>query len=636
MGLLQQVPRNGACSSLIGVLNWLQNLRKPKPNPKEAQAQFEQGNQARERGEIDTALAHYRYAVALDSNHALAYCNWGSLLKDRGQLPEAQRHLARALELSPHLSPALFNLAMLYMQQGRWEEAALHWQTLLPITPDDADAHYWLANALMGCGDAQAAQQSYQTAIRLNPDYVQARWGYVMAQIPAIAQTEEEQIQTPARFAQALDKLGQSKKTNYRAVGSQQPYFLAYIAHNHRAVLVRYGALCAKLMGAWAAQMGVPTPVPSHAGVCRVGIVSAHIHLHSVWNAIVRGWVEHLNPAQFELHIFHLGTHRDTETEWAANKAHTLHYGLGSWTNWAKAVSDARLDMVIYPEIGMNATTVRLSALRLARVQLASWGHPITTGLPTIDAYLSATSLEPPHAQQHYSERLITLPRLGCCYQFYGTPPAYVSPAQWSSWGIAPNDCVLLCAGMPFKYAPRYDKVLVEIALRCQTVSHRCKLVFFQSEPKNLSNLLEQRLRNVFRCAGLDFDTWVCFIPWQNQAGFFAVLDRADVYLDTIGFSGFNTVMQAVERNTPIVAFEGELMRGRFASAILRELDLAEWVAQSTAGFVDLTLRLIHEKTTRQQLRQTLAQRKHTLVNDQHSVKALGDVLWQLSVANPR
>ena len=55
--------------------------------------------------------------------------------------------------------------------------------------------------------------------------------------------------------------------------------------------------------------------------------------------------------------------------------------------------------------------------MRLARVQAATWGHPETTGLPTIDHYLSAEALEPPNSAAHYTERLTILPNLGVCYE---------------------------------------------------------------------------------------------------------------------------------------------------------------------------------------------------------------------------
>ncbi|QTN26728.1 tetratricopeptide repeat protein [Rhodoferax sp. AJA081-3] len=594
-----------------------------------AQDAFTQGNQWRERNDVAAAEQHYRQALAIHPAFAEAYCNLGSLMKDAGRLPEADHCLSLALQLKPDLAPACFNLAMMRIDQGQWPDAADLLQRLLKFSPKHAEAQYWLGNALTGSGDVVGARKAYQAAVHLNPAYVQARWGHVMAQLPVIARDEAEQALAPQAFASELEKLktkllGTYGAHAYLAVGAQQPYFLAYIEANHTAVLAQYGDLCARLMSTWAGKVGVPQPVVAHAGKCRVGIVSAHVHGHSVWHALLRGWVEHLDPAVFELQIFHTGTGRDAETEWAARRVHTLHHGLGPWTAWAKALSDAQLDILIYPEIGMDATTVRLSALRLARVQLAAWGHPMTTGLPTIDGYISAEAFEPSAAASHYREALLPLPRLGCCYKAFGTAPSHV---DFAAWGIQPSDKLLLCPGTPFKYAPQHDAVLVEIARRCQP----CKLVFFGKESQPLTRLLEQRLRAAFQAVALDFDACVAIVPWQPQAGFFAFLDRADVYLDSIGFSGFNTVMQAVERAAPIVAFEGEFMRGRFASAALRQMGMDEWVATTTEQFIALVVRMASDGAARAQARRQLADRKAPLFDDRDTVRALADHMLRLA-----
>jgi protein O-GlcNAc transferase len=596
----------------------------------DADKQFALGNGQLERHQPEAAEQHYRRALALQPGHAQAYANLGAMLKDRGQFAEAQVLLSVAVALKPDLAPACFNLAMLCVDQARWAEAAALLQRSLAKNPRHADAQYWLGNAQMGQGDAAGARQAYLAAVRLDPKHVQARWGYAMAQLPAIPQTQAEQAQAPQAFAREIDKLAAWFKSakagnGHLAVGAQQPYYLAYIAQNHRAVLSSYGALCTALMGEWAAKAGLPAPVAKKGAKCRLGIVSAHIHSHSVWHALLRGWIEHLDPEKFEIQLFHTGPRRDGETEWAERRVAKLHHAQGHWSNWAKLVSDCQLDALIYPEIGMDATSVRLSALRLARVQLAAWGHPLTSGLPTMDGYISAQAFEPPEGATHYSESLMPLPRLGCCYRPFGTKPARL---EFTTFGILPTDRVLLCAGMPYKYAPQHDALLAEIARRCQP----CKLVFFRGEQDGLATLLEQRLRAAFASADTSFDDFIRFIPWQAQSAFFALLDRADVYLDSIGFSGFNTTMQAVERGTPVVAFEGEFMRGRFASAILRQIGLDDWVASSTGQYVQLAERLAKDQGARDSVRAQIIERRRRLFDDRETVAALGERLLQLCV----
>ncbi|PJI95595.1 putative O-linked N-acetylglucosamine transferase (SPINDLY family) [Acidovorax sp. 69] len=597
-------------------------------DPSLAEAQFHLGNLMRVRGELDLAEKHYRNAVSSRPDYVDALVNLGSFLKDRGRNEEAVQHLEHALRLKPDITEATFNLAMIRVNQRMWVEAS-HWlRSTLATDPKQADAQYWLGNASMGLGDAVTARKAYQAALRINANYVQARWGHAMAQLPAVPQSDEEQNTAPRAFESELDKLKAWFRTHrpadgYRAVGAQQPYYLAYIPQDHRAVLSQYGDLCTSLMGTWARKVGVPTPVRNIGSKLKIGIVSAHIHEHSVWRAIVRGWVEHLDPTEFEIHIFHTGTGRDAQTEMAAGRATRFYYAEGDWVAWAKVISDARLNILAYPEIGMDSTTVRLASLRLAPVQLASWGHPITTGLPTMDVFVSAEALEPEAAYANYSEELIELPGIGCCYHPFSQSP---TPIDLTQWGIGNADRILLCAGTPFKYAPQNDVLWIDIAKRCQP----CKLVFFRAQPEPLTALLEARLRKKFTEACLDFDAHVRFIPWLPQAKFFALLDRADVYLDSVGFSGFNTAMQAIERCTPIVAWDGQFMRGRFASGILRQLELDEWIADSMSDYAALVENLCASSARRDSVRQKISTRRSRLFSDPHAVAAFAQKVTSL------
>lgn len=596
--------------------------------PRFAQAHAALGLALLQRGALEAGAEQLRRALAADDNDASVHANLGAVLKDLGRGEEAIAALERALELQPQLPQAAYNLAMLRLDSRDWSAAAQLLRTYLASNARDAEAHYWLGNACMGLGDAAAARAAYGAAVRCDGQHARARWGLAMAQLPAIAATREEQQQALDAFGQELTRLQdwvqkQAKGEPWLAVGAQQPFFLAYLSGNHAPLLRRYGALCAELMALWARKNRLPAPAKAApGGRIRVGIVSAHIHGHSVWHAILRGWLQHLDPQRFELHLFHTGHVRDAETE-AAARAARLHHGLGDWAGWVRAVSEVQPDVLVYPEIGMDSTTVRLASLRLARVQLAGWGHPLTSGLPTIDGYVSAQALEPAGAQAHYSEQLHALPRLGCAYQPYGTRP---QPPELSAWNIAPDDRLLLAPGTAFKYAPQDDVLWVEVARRCAP----CKLVFFRGEGAHAARL-EQRLRAAFAAAGVDFEASVRFVPWQTQAGFFGLLQRADVFLDTVGFSGFNTAMQALECGTPIVAWEGDFLRGRLASAVLRSLALDEWVARSHEDYAARVARLCGDAGLRQQVREQIAARRASLYDDRASVQAFAELLQRLA-----
>ena len=74
-----------------------------------------------------------------------------------------------------------------------------------------------------------------------------------------------------------------------------------------------------------------------------------------------------------------------------------------------KDVCDENLDSLFYPDIGMDTFTYFLAFSRLAPVQITSWGHPNSSGIPSIDYFISSRDLEVDTGDDHYSETLVRL-----------------------------------------------------------------------------------------------------------------------------------------------------------------------------------------------------------------------------------
>ena len=68
------------------------------------------------------------------------------------------------------------------------------------------------------------------------------------------------------------------------------------------------------------------------------------------------------------------GRRKDRETAFARSRAAHFEQNARGLRQWAEAILDQRLDVLIYPEIGMDPTTVKLASLRLVPVQVATWG----------------------------------------------------------------------------------------------------------------------------------------------------------------------------------------------------------------------------------------------------------------------
>ena len=121
----------------------------------------------------------------------------------------------------------------------------------------------------------------------------------------------------------------------------------------------------------------------------------------------------------------------------------------------------------------MDDMPIKLASLRLAPVQATSWGHPTTSGLPSIDYFLSSELMEPPNADEHYTEHLIRLPNLSIYY----TPPA--TPhfnLTRTDIGVRPNEVMYWCCQNLIKYLPQYDDIFPQIAEQVGD----CRFVFIR------------------------------------------------------------------------------------------------------------------------------------------------------------
>src|SRR5208337_622738 len=125
----------------------------------------------------------------------------------------------------------------------------------------------------------------------------------------------------------------------------------------------------------------------------------------------------------------------------------------------------------VYPGLLMEGLTLQLAAQRLAPVQCNSWGHPETSGMPTLDFFISSDLMEPDEASKHYSETLIRLPHLSV---YYAEPRKTIVEKKRSEFGLRSDATVFWCGQSLFKYLPQYDFVFADIAARVDN----CQFIF--------------------------------------------------------------------------------------------------------------------------------------------------------------
>ncbi len=275
-------------------------------------------------------------------------------------------------------------------------------------------------------------------------------------------------------------------------------------------------------------------------------------------------------------------------------------------------------DVLMYPEIGMEPIIEKLACMRLAPLQCMLWGHPVTSGLPTIDVFFSAEALEPHHAQSHYRERLHLLPGLGTCYP---RPPA-ASELTRLQLGLPDDAPLAVCAQSPFKWNPAFTRAARETLAQVP----EARLVVFDSPVGNRSSAFDAYLEHAFAPFGIDARARVVRLPHRSRADFLAVLAVCDIALDTFGFSGGNTSLDALSVGLPVVTLPGVFMRGRQTYAMLRMLPAivqTGLIAASEPDFVVQAVHLLRDHDARNALRSAIQTSANQLFDRPEPVEAL-------------
>jgi predicted O-linked N-acetylglucosamine transferase (SPINDLY family) len=352
-----------------------------------------------------------------------------------------------------------------------------------------------------------------------------------------------------------------------------------------------------------------------------VGFVSSHFYAHSNWKIPIKGWMSQLDRNRFKIFGYHLGRQRDQETEVAAKLCSRFVHRAMPLEGWRDEILADAPHVLIYPGLLMDELSLQLAAQRLAPVQCNSLGHPETSGLPTIDYFLSSDLMEPGDAAEHYTERLVRLPNLSIYYE-----PIELSPVRITRGELGMRaDAMVFWSGQSlYKFLPQYDFVFAKIA----KMVGNCQFVFIKhAKEAAVVDLFQRRLDSVFSEWGLTASDHCLFIDSLTTDRYVAAMGNCDIFLDSIGWSGFNSTSESLVHNLPVVTLRGAFMRGRHSTAILNRIGVGETVADSIDEYVSIATRLATNSGERRRISLEIDRNKHRAYRDRDCIARLEDFI---------
>ncbi|PKL76160.1 MAG: hypothetical protein CVV27_11675, partial [Candidatus Melainabacteria bacterium HGW-Melainabacteria-1] len=377
----------------------------------------------------------------------------------------------KALEAEQSNPLILFSLSQSLQKLGDLDLALDSLMALGRLYPAKLDlVSLLMGNLLEKQGESIAARQCYDEALRRQPRQLfwQLKRDLVYPLIPENrADIETSAAGIEAALAQALDRL------RHQPVQLPHEHFfylammhgnIAYTAYHHTDAL-RQRQLLAELIRRSLAKP--PAWQPSVSGPrLHLGIIAAakSVALSFIYTSAM---ADRLDPARFQVTIFCQSP--DVAQLFKSSSRYHFH---GSHVSW-KLISDdphqalaqvraSRLDAMFFTEPGWDFQQYILALFRVAPVQCTSWMNPGTSGIATMDYFLSAAMMEPTGSENQYSEHLERWRAFPSWVPAFDFP----APAPREDFGLADGWHLYACLQNLLKVHPDLDLLIGEILRR--------------------------------------------------------------------------------------------------------------------------------------------------------------------------
>lgn len=408
-----------------------------------------------ELGRLEQAEQSLRYALRLDPRHADALRHLAVVSREKGQFEEALRLCGDAATVAPHNAKVYEIQGETLVQMKRFHEAVAAFEEAIARDPAAAEAHLNQGFAYSDLGDHERARESFHRAAHLHPDRPMWQRRH-LGLCPTVFQTANAVTEYRSELERQLDaSLAEAPSFQWRNAlrdGFSPSFQLSFHGACNRRIKEKMARL-------FAAAFPSERPKFGEGSKIRVGFLCTRTHE----TGFVRGFggiMQRLDRRRFDV----VGLVSDkvvpycqrlvpTETvRWIGFPQHLEQ----AW----KIVQETQCDIIVHWHAGSDILNYFLPFLPLAPVQCIGFGANGTTGIPTIDCFLSSRLFERgTDAEEDYTEQLVQFEGLTT----WQPRPRIVQPATRADFGLPSSGAIYFCPQQLGKFHPHFDHRLQRI-----------------------------------------------------------------------------------------------------------------------------------------------------------------------------
>ena len=279
------------------------------------------------------------------------------------------------------------------------------------------------------------------------------------------------------------------------------------------------------------------------------------------------------------------------------------------------------LDVIVYCEIGMDYKPYILSYSRLAPVQVNTWGHSETSGIDTIDYFISSKYYELPYeiSQKYYSEKLILTDSLCTCY-----PKLDILNKPFKTreeLGFKKDDNIFSCLQASFKISETIEYIIKSILEKYEN-----SVIFFSIA---FAPFCQKQLTRMFNKFGTQSKR-IKFFKVLSLYEYLNLINISDIVLDTYPFGGCNSSLEAFYLNKPVMTLPTNKINGRFTQGFYKKMGIDFCIAKNKQDYINKCICLMNDSNLYNQVKEEIELKKHLLFLEQESIDDWNKILNEL------
>lgn len=598
-----------------------------RTQPAHARALGVMGHAYQAAGNMPTASQLYQQAINADPTSVEFYIELSRTLAAQNMPNEAVQIALAATKQAPNDPLAHSALVKLLLRFNSAHKALDYLESMPDRIKTDADLWQYYCFTLKLNEMNEKADVQYQELLRTFPHKVSASFRLMYeTHLPRVLLDSEKLDKVRAAFEATLDRFIEQKPALDLFKLTYQPlFYLAFHNRDNKAFAQKYCRMLRTLAPRelnYVASHCKTEPVYEEGRPIRIGFCSRHMHEHAVGRCY-RNIVLHLHrDPRFKVTLFAHHQIMDAKMNELVAAGIEIVPLPKNVLGAQQIIAHRELNILIYPDIGMEIDTYYLALARLAHYQCCLSGHPDTTGIDTIDYFISSRLYEPSHGNENYIETLLVHDGLDTLTE----RPS--PPAQWldrATLGLPIDKKLYVCPMAIQKIHPDFDAVMGDILKK----DPNGMLVLFNDfQLKSASDRFRERILQ--QCD----PSRVLFLDWQTEERLFSIMKAADAVLVTIYFGAGTTAQYATAFGIPMVSMPGDHTRSRVLHGYYTLMQIEDApLAKSLDAYADIAVRLANDRAYYDRISAQLRERNRLLFEDNdygpRAVELMCDIMKQ-------